>query len=283
MTDITIRNGDLNLAASVYGPEGAPDVLFLHGIAGARDTWEEAFRRFEGRFHVWALDFRGHGHSDRAASYRVEDYASDAAAALDFIRRPTIIVSHSLGSVVGAFLAQELHRFLKAVFMEDPPYYFGEAKEYAKSGNDKRFAAIQKRLVELRAAGAGLGDYLRLVGEAPAPQGGVQADHVSPRHILSAASGMMRQDPDCWTPATSTAVFEKFDGDRPLKVPALILQADRNLGPGFLEGHEKRFLKAPPEAEVIYIEGAPHRIHATRAFERRCLDEVETFLEKHAR
>ena len=143
MTDLTVKNGSLNLAASVYGPEGAPALLCLHGIAGSRDTWEETVRRYEDRFQAWTLDFRGHGHSDRASSYLIDDYASDAAAALDFIRRPTIIVSHSLGAVAGAVLAQKPHPFLKALFMEDPPYFFGEAEEFAKSGNDKRFARIQ--------------------------------------------------------------------------------------------------------------------------------------------
>lgn len=282
MTDINIKNGDLTLAASLYGPEGAPDLLFLHGIAGSRDTWEEAARRYEDRFHVLTLDFRGHGDSDRALSYLVEDYASDAAAMLDFIRRPTIIVSHSLGAVAGALLAQGPHEHLKALFMEDPPYYFGEAAEFEKSGNAKPFAAVQKTLTEMRDAGAGLGDYLRFAGAAPAPQGGTQADHVSPRHLLSAASALMRQDPACWGPAQSTAVFESFDGDKPLKVPAKVLCAEPALGAGMLGGHAKRFLAANPGAEAVFLDGAPHRIHATRAFEPRFFEELDGFLETQA-
>ncbi|MFC2953997.1 alpha/beta fold hydrolase [Marinicaulis aureus] len=278
MTDLTIKNGDLNLAASVYGPEGAPAVLCLHGIAGARDTWQETVRRYEDRFQVWTLDFRGHGHSDRAESYLVEDYAADAAAALDFIRRPTIIVSHSLGAVTGAFLAQQPHPFLKALFMEDPPYYFGEAAEFAKSGNDKRFDAVQKMLIAMREKGAGLGEYLSAAGDAPAPQGGVQADHSSARHILSAASGLMRQDPACWTPAKSTAVFESFKGDEPLKVPAMLVRADPELGPGFTPEHESRFLAANPDATVEMIEGAPHRIHATIRHQPRYYELLDAFL-----
>ncbi len=278
MTDLTIRNGDLSLTASVYGPEGAPDVLFLHGIAGARDTWEEAARRYEDRYHVWTLDFRGHGHSDRAASYLVEDYASDAAAMLDFIRRPTIIVSHSLGAVAAASLAQAPHDYLKALFLEDPPYYFGEAGAFEKSGNAKPFAAVQKSLTQMHAAGAGLGEYLRVAGAAPAPQGGTQADHVSARHLLSAASALMRQDPACWGPAQSTAVFESFDGDRPLKVPAKVLCADPSLGAGMLDGHEKRFLAANPGAEAVVLDGAPHRIHATTKFQPRFFELLDGFL-----
>ena len=282
MTDLTIKNGDINLAASVYGPEGAPDILFLHGIAGSRDTWEEAYRRYENRFRVWGLDFRGHGHSDRAARYLVENYASDAAAALDLIGRPTVIVSHSLGSVVGASLAQQPHPNLKALFMEDPPYYLGEAVEFAKTGNDKRFAAVQDWLVNTRAQGAGLDVYVDWAAKAPAPQGGVQADHVSPRHLLSAASGLMRQDPECWTPAKLTAVFENFKVAEPLKVPSLLLRADPKLGAGFAPEHEPRFRATNPEAEVILMEGAPHRNHATTSAQPRFLDLLDGFLARHA-
>lgn len=278
MTDITIRNCDLSLAASVFGPEGAPAVLCLHGIAGSRDTWQETVRRYEDRFQIWTLDFRGHGHSDRAGSYLLEDYAADAAAALDFIRRPTIIVSHSLGAVTGAVLAHQPHPFLKALFMEDPPYYFGEAEEFAKSGNDKRFDAVQKMLIAMREKGAGLGEYLSAAGDAPAPQGGLQADHSSPRHILSAASGLMRQDPECWTPAKSTAVFESFKGDEPLKVPAMLVRADPELGPGFTPEHETRFMAANPDAIVELIEGAPHRIHATTRSQPRYYELLDAFL-----
>ncbi|WP_375203692.1 alpha/beta hydrolase [Hyphococcus sp.] len=283
VTDLTIKNGDLDLAASVYGPEGAPAVLCLHGIAGSRDTWEETVRRYEDRFQVCTLDFRGHGHSDRANSYLVEDYATDAAAALDFIRRPTIIVSHSLGAVTGAFLAQQPNAYVKALFMEDPPYFFGEAAAFAKSGNDKRFNAVQQMLVAMREKGAGLGEYIEAAGGAPAPQGGIQADHVSSRHLLSAASALMRQDPDCWTPAKSTAVFESFKGDGPLKVPAMLVRADPKLGAGFAPEHEARFAAANPAAKVEMIKDAPHRIHATTSCQPKFFELLDAFLTEFAK
>src|SRR5262245_2685278 len=126
MTHITIYNGALRLAASVHGPTGGPDVLCLHGLSGSRDTWEETVRRLEDRYRVWTLDFRGHGHSDRADRYLVTDYVADAAAALKAIGRPTIIVGHSLGGIAAASLAQGPHPQVVAVFLEDPPMYQGE-------------------------------------------------------------------------------------------------------------------------------------------------------------
>lgn len=97
MTDVTLVNSSLKLAASIYGPDDAPPLLFLHGLALSRDTWEEGVGRLAQGFQVWTLDFRGHGHSNHAASYTLADYVSDASTALDAIGRPAVIVGHSLG------------------------------------------------------------------------------------------------------------------------------------------------------------------------------------------
>jgi pimeloyl-ACP methyl ester carboxylesterase len=91
MTDITIINGSTKLAASIYGPPDAEPILFLHGISLSRDTWEEIAQRLSSGYRVWTLDFRGHGHSDRASSYELADYMSDAETALAAIGRPAIV------------------------------------------------------------------------------------------------------------------------------------------------------------------------------------------------
>jgi len=90
MTDIAIANGNIKLAASVYGVDKADPILFLHGISLSRDTWEETASRMSSEFCVWTLDFRGHGNSDRTSSYELAGYVSDAEAALAAIGRPAI-------------------------------------------------------------------------------------------------------------------------------------------------------------------------------------------------
>ena len=87
MTDITIENRDIRLAASVDGPANAKAILFLHGLSLSRDTWEETAKRLTNQYRVWTLDFRGHGHSDRASSYKLVDFVSDAETALATPRR----------------------------------------------------------------------------------------------------------------------------------------------------------------------------------------------------
>lgn len=50
MTDITIANGPVKLAASVYRSPAAEPILFLHGVSHSRDTWEEIAQRLSSKY-----------------------------------------------------------------------------------------------------------------------------------------------------------------------------------------------------------------------------------------
>ena len=82
MNDITIDNAGVALAASVYGRPELPPVLLMHGISNSRDVWYDWAVELSDRYRVYALDFRGHGHSARAEHYGIADYVSDATAML---------------------------------------------------------------------------------------------------------------------------------------------------------------------------------------------------------
>jgi len=281
MTDLTIHNGSLRLAASVHGPVDTPDILCLHGMSLSRDTWEETVRRLEDRYRIWTLDFRGHGHSDRADSYLIADYIADAAATLDAIGRPTIVVGHSLGGITAASLAQDPHPLVTAVFLEDPPMYMGEQSEWDKGVFSTLFQILRDKEIELQSAGAGLDAYIEFAAKMPALQGGITADHTSQRHLTSFGSAWQRHDPATWGPALDRTAFATFDPSLPMRVPATVIQADNALGSAFMEGHEQRLIATNPTAEVVLYEGATHLIHATRATELRFLEDVEAFVTRH--
>ena len=256
-------------------------MLCLHGISNSRDTWEETVARLMDRFRVWTLDFRGHGHSDRASSYLICDYASDATAALASIGRPTIVVGHSLGGIVAAFLAQQPHPGIAAVFLEDPPMYLNEQIEWDKTLLSTVFPKLRDKQVLMQAVEADLATYVDFAANNPAVQGGVVADHQSQRHIESNGSALQRHDPATWGPALDMTMLAAVDSSLPLQVPTRLIQADVELGPAFLKGHELRFSATNPTAEVAMYKGAPHRIHATRATESRFLDDLDAFICRH--
>jgi pimeloyl-ACP methyl ester carboxylesterase len=282
MTDLDVRNGDLRLAASVFGSADRPAVLLLHGLSASRDTWEEAVRRLDDRFQVWTVDFRGHGHSDRAGSYLIADYASDAEAVIDLIGRPTVVAGHSLGAVTAGVLAQRPHPLVRAVFLEDPPWYLGLEAEWDKGLYKQIFPLLRRQQIELQEAGAPLSQWLEATSAAPSPKGGTAADHVVPRQLLCTASARARHDPRAWDTSIDQTLLAGFDPDAPMRVPATVLQADPDLGPALMAGHEDRLRATNPEVEIIRHDGATHLIHAGLESAGRFLDQLDAFVTANA-
>jgi esterase len=73
--DITVN--DLRLHYREWGDASAPSLVLLHGFTGHAASWDTFAEAMSNRFHVFALDQRGHGDSEWASDYapdrRVED------------------------------------------------------------------------------------------------------------------------------------------------------------------------------------------------------------------
>lgn len=79
---------------------GDRHVGLIHGLGGSGATWQPLIDRMlaAGGYTVTTLDLRGHGESDRAPSYSLDELAGDVVEAL-----PTglhSVVGHSLGGAV---------------------------------------------------------------------------------------------------------------------------------------------------------------------------------------
>lgn len=78
---------------------GAPALLLLHGAAGGAWVWNEGFgaRLAAGGHPVLAPEFR---RGSASAPAGLADFTEDARAALAAIRRPVVLVGHSLGGLI---------------------------------------------------------------------------------------------------------------------------------------------------------------------------------------
>ncbi len=65
-----------------WGDSSKPPFIMLHGIARIAHTFDHLAPRFLDRYHVFAIDMRGHGDTDwhPGAAYLVEDYVKDIEA-----------------------------------------------------------------------------------------------------------------------------------------------------------------------------------------------------------
>ena len=282
MTDLTITNSGIRLAMSVFGSSEHPPVLFLHGIANSRDTWEEIVISLFGTHQIWTLDFRGHGHSDHAGAYELAGYVSDANAALGAIGRRAVVVGHSLGGCVAGMLAQQPHPLIAGVFLEDPPWFLGEPGQWEMATISKLQPLISTRQIALQTANAALSTYLDFISNAPSPLGGIASDHFSPRHLLSQASALQRQDNKCWGnvpgEVSGPSALSVIETGRSFQCPASIVRADPHLGGVLLEGHERRLASTNPRSPILHYKGCGHQPHRILAFEERFAADIRAFL-----
>ena len=89
------------------GPPGAPTLLLLHGwTANADLNWFRCFAPLSRRFHVVALDHRGHGRGIRThRPFSLSDCADDAAALVRELGIASVIaVGYSMGGPIAQLL-----------------------------------------------------------------------------------------------------------------------------------------------------------------------------------
>lgn len=84
--------------------------LLLHGFSNNAYVWDTIAQKLSEKYHVYALDFRGHGDSDwdTEGEYKHQDFALDLNYALVNLNlhKPHII-GHSLGARVATLFLQE--------------------------------------------------------------------------------------------------------------------------------------------------------------------------------
>ena len=63
-----------------WGASTSPPMVLLHGLTGHAHTWDHRAPALAERYHVFALDQRGHGDSAAADSYATQDFVDDLEA-----------------------------------------------------------------------------------------------------------------------------------------------------------------------------------------------------------
>jgi pimeloyl-ACP methyl ester carboxylesterase len=87
------------------GGDGGKLLVLLHGLGANRGVWQAMLGagRWDGSW--MALDLRGHGASEHAQSYALEDHAADVAETLGTGWREITVLGHSMGGAVALALA----------------------------------------------------------------------------------------------------------------------------------------------------------------------------------
>lgn len=105
MSTVLIR-GDQTIAYHLSGPEEAPVLMLITGLAGLKEGWYHQVSYFQERCRVLTFDNRGLGGSSLVdAEASIADFAEDAVLLLDALG---IERAHVWGVSMGGKVAQEL-------------------------------------------------------------------------------------------------------------------------------------------------------------------------------
>ena len=105
-----------------WGNSEAPALLLLHGMGGAAAEWARVAAHLQRRYHVLALDQRGHGDSSPASEdeYRTADFVGDLEAFVDAAGiAPFVLIGHSMGGHNGLAYAARHSDMLRCLVVND--------------------------------------------------------------------------------------------------------------------------------------------------------------------
>lgn len=121
-TSKTVGINGLTFHYADWDGNGAPLVM-LHGLSGHARTWDHTAAALSDRYHVLALDQRGHGDTDWAPQYGLGPMAEDLLGFLDALDLPEVtLMGLSMGGLVSfVFAARHPERVTRAVIMDIGP------------------------------------------------------------------------------------------------------------------------------------------------------------------
>ncbi len=155
-----------------WGNETRPPLIMVHGLDRVARTFDHVATHFRSRYHVLAVDMRGHGDSDwhPEGKYLVEDHVGDLEGLVSQLRlRDIVIWGNSTGGRVAQVFAG-LHPDLVAhVIAEDVgperPQQISDNYVRRVKQEEQGWASEEELLAQLRkgagASEAVLGPYVR--------------------------------------------------------------------------------------------------------------------------
>src|SRR5438093_1682682 len=141
-----------------WGSTEKQPLIMLHGIGRVAHTFDHVGPHFASRYHVIAVDMRGHGDSawDPKGAYLVEDYVKDIEGMAEQLRLRNIVIwGNSTGGRVAQVFAGLHPELVSAVIAEDvgperPTQVAESVTRQLKQEDEKGWASEEELLAQLK-------------------------------------------------------------------------------------------------------------------------------------
>lgn len=155
--DRLVTVNGLRIRCLEWGTPGRQPLILLHGIARLAHTFDHLAPHFSDKYHVIAVDMRGHGDSgwDPQGAYLVEDYVRDIEGLAGQLKlRDIVLWGNSTGGRVAQVYAGLHPELVSAVIVEDvgperPPAISNRRANRMKE-EEKGWASVDELLATLK-------------------------------------------------------------------------------------------------------------------------------------
>ena len=253
------------------GPDSGPPLVLLHGIGHRWQAFLPVIPALAARWHIYAVDFRGHGHSGRTAgAYRGTDYVVDAVAFLqNVVKDPAVIFGHSLGGIVGMWLASSMGQQARALVLGD------NVLTSQSLAQNEHLLALYGALRDLVRSGRLVDDLAEALADIRLPLPGknegvrwAQFPGMDPALFRFLAQTYSQMDPEVLTALFEGRATDGWDADtmfRQIKCPVLLLQANPALGGGMSDVDVRTALGLLPRVTHVQLFDFGHLLHLQRS------------------
>jgi len=127
----TAQIGEINFNYA-EGPDNGPALLLLHAQLLDWYTYSKVLPDLSKSFHVFAVDYPGHGKTTYPENYPMtaNKIGSDLAHFIEtVIHEPVYVTGNSSGGLLTTWLAANKPDLVKAIVLEDPPLFSAEYPE----------------------------------------------------------------------------------------------------------------------------------------------------------
>jgi pimeloyl-ACP methyl ester carboxylesterase len=230
----TFDTGEVALNYAEGPAHGAPLVL-LHGLGRRWQVFLPIIPALSMRWHIFAPDLRGHGKSGRVArGYRGTEYAEDVARLIgERVRGPAVIFGHSLGGMLGMWIACHHPELVRALIL-------GDNMIVARRLGNPMYKALFTGLRDLARRGGSLESIAEGIGNislpVPTTDESVEIRQLpgnDEAYLLSWARCVQQADADAYDMTLDGSALEHWDGEtvlRGISCPTLLLQGSPELG-----------------------------------------------------